>query len=168
MSKKKYVTLKDFFYKYPYKKNKEGLSPNTIPSAYIKKEDISDHVWAIEFNQYTAFMDEYFKAFLQDIALGHQFNIPFVGSFKMVKRYNPRKINVLATIQANGGKWNKDNLTYWDDDYFYRVRWNRTAGKTSSYHKYLKVRPTRKGYKVIQNEIKKNPYLFNRWPDIRR
>jgi hypothetical protein len=44
MSKRKYVTLKDFFYKYPYKKNKEGLSPNTIPSAYVKKEDVSDHV----------------------------------------------------------------------------------------------------------------------------
>jgi hypothetical protein len=43
-------------------------------------------------------MNEYFKAFLQDLALGHQFNIPYVGYFKMVKRYIPRKVNVLATI----------------------------------------------------------------------
>lgn len=162
MSKRKYVALKEFFYKYPYKKNKEGLSPNTIPSAYIKKDDVSDHVWAIDFNFYQAFIKDYLKNLVIGLALGEQYDISYIGSFKMMKKYIPRKINVLATIKANDGKWDKDNLKYWEDDYFYRLYWNRNMRK--SYKRFFKSTFTKKAHKVIQNEIKKNPYLFNRWP----
>jgi nucleoid DNA-binding protein len=77
-------SLKDFFMKYPYRKNPEYTG--TIPVPYIKKEEVSKHKWTITYDEYAEIIKDIFEEIAKKLQEGETWEIGSrLGHFTLKK-----------------------------------------------------------------------------------
>ena len=87
MSKSRYksVGIIDFFYEYPYKQNIPH-SGNTIPTPYIKKEDVSLHEFACDYHLFKKVVEGYLDYCVENLIEGNPWRLDFgLGEIRIKK-----------------------------------------------------------------------------------
>lgn len=126
MKRNKTITEKDIYHFYPYRKNPIIIG-KTIPQPYVKKENISDHKYAMTYDLWISIVKDYFLE-VRDVTLkGKLFTIPkFLGSWQLKKYKAYRRVD-WGTTKRTGVK------TYYRDSDNYRIlmKWYRTPKNSS-------------------------------------
>lgn len=94
---REWIGKQQLYFSYRYKKRTVKVNPKTgklmIPQPYIKKEDESDHPFALTYSEWSKTIDEYFKLMTERLIEGETIVLPRdMGELVMLKqKCNPKK-----------------------------------------------------------------------------
>lgn len=120
MKRNKRITEKDIYYFYPYKKNLP-TSGNTIPQPYVKKNEVSDHKFALAYDVWLSVIEDYLADITETLLKGKIVKFQnYIGNFQLKKYKIHRKIDWGATRKADQKVYMKDK-----DLYSIIIKWDR-------------------------------------------
>jgi hypothetical protein len=152
MKRKKTISIVDFYYFYPYKKN--TIKGNTICQPYVKKEEeVLDEKFTTEYGVWKSVIDTYIDYIRTELLKGKEYTFPNQMGYLQFKKYK-------STKQIDYGAWAKTGIkSYYKnvDDYTVILKWYR-SGKTSKFkHQYFwKIKMVPLLTKPLQKMIFKN------------
>jgi hypothetical protein len=95
---KEYVTIEDFFLKFRYKKR--HIVGKNIFQPYVKKEDASDHEFALIFPLYKKIIQTYWEVITEQLLEGKPFIMPReLGMIELVKQ--KKKVSKRGIVYRN-------------------------------------------------------------------
>jgi hypothetical protein len=132
MKRKKVISITEFYYFYPYKKNTH--KGNTVCQPYIKQEDeVTDHKYSIEYSVWKSVVDTYIECIRNELLKGDTHYFHNSLGYLQLRKYKSKK-------QIDYNTWAKTGIkTYYKniDDYTVILKWYRTYKTTKLKHKYF-------------------------------
>jgi len=120
-SKTKRITLKDLFFFYPYKQNIR-FSRNTVPSPYIRKEDVVDHEHSLDFNEWSFIVDTYLEVLKEELSKGNSIVLPQRLGWLQIRKKKMRRFfnRIKSTAENKVFTYRTDCDNYYLDLIWYR------------------------------------------------
>lgn len=157
MKRDKRITIKDFFYFYPYKKNIPTIG-KTIPQPYVKKSDvIEDNPSSIDYNQWYTVVMDYIDLISELLLSGKEYMFPnYVGKLQLRKYKVTREIDWKQTTLQK-------KKVYYKPSYNVILKWYRNHEFTRLRYRYHWKLNMAKNFSqaLHQRIIKNNNYVYN-------
>lgn len=157
MKRDKRITIKDFFYFYPYKKN-IPFNGKTVPQPYVKKSDVvEDNVSSIDYNQWYKVVMDYINLISETLLTGKEYVFPnYIGKLQLRKYKVKREIDWKETKLQGKKVYYKSGynvILKWYRNYEftrlrYRYHWKLNMAKIFSQSLYEKI-------------VKNNNFVYN-------
>ncbi len=167
------TTLKDFYLRYPYKKNPDSYIPGlskTIPVPYIKAEDITDHNYSVDYHTYKKIMMAFFEFLFQYLLWGGRYKMPGrIGDLIIQKYKRSVKKNInWGKYKATGNHYNEKNIP--TNRYSPTLKWKR--GPRISIHlveiNWWNFLPSHTALKRIGQHLNEDPTRINNYQTYSR
>ena len=146
----RFFRLKDLYLLYPYKKQTKNI---TRP--YIKRKDIVEHEYQIDYTEYVKILSVYFKHLLEFLKTGYPYSIPQkMGEFMLVKKW----VRFNAVYNKKGER--KIFFNEKTNGFVPKIKWirhRRSSFKLRSLYKFNLQKPFWRAYFV---ENQKNPSMI--------
>lgn len=159
----KYITLRDFYLKYPYKCY--DVNSTTIPIPYIKREEVkcSDE-FSRTFKEYSEICDVIFDEIQNNLIEGTQYKLPNrMGILQMLKYKTYRKV---IFENKDGVRIRKRVKSPATGEYYPLLKWLRGNKVSSMWTKWhFKIRIMSNFSKKIRAKIIKQPSILHRYSD---
>lgn len=87
MERDKRITIKDFYYFYPFKKNPPyEVNSNNRPQPFVKKVDETDEAYSMTYKKWKLIVDDYVELLKDYLMTGKQFDMPqMLGNLQLRK-----------------------------------------------------------------------------------
>lgn len=123
LTKVKSITLIDFFFHYPYKKNIESKD-KVIPVPYVKKKDIVYNENTIDYNTYRQVIERYLELTAEELNNGTEIKLPNRLGFFQIKKFKVQKLFDRVKSEKEGKQvFIKNNHT---ENYMFYIDWMRS------------------------------------------
>lgn len=141
------IGFRDLYYQYPYKKKHTKFT-----SLCTNKEE-TDHKYTLDYIEWKKIIKCYIKHYLMVLVSGKNIEMPYrLGILKLIRYRTTKPINWKQTKKYSKIIKQK-NIAF--GGYWFKLKWTRSRKFSNGQH--WKVKLTRKGFKTVHDELKKNP-----------
>lgn len=163
MKRNKRISIKEFFYFYPYKKN-PPIVGKTIPQPYVKQEDEKpDHDCSLTYNEWRLIVDSYIDAVKKVVMTGREVMLDnYMGTLGLKKYPISRRIDYKQT-RLTGKK------VYFTTPNQYQIllKWRRTHSNARFNYKFhWRVKPVKTFTGEWFKRTEKDPDFIYNIPDV--
>lgn len=149
---KNWITLEDIYKSYRYKKR--DIEGTTVWPPYVKKEDESDHIYALTYRQWYKVIECYFQVVVEKMIQGYAFDMPYrLGKIKLLRADGKK---------TRGGRLFRNLHT---KGFYPMVAWFRHREADFKRKRWYKFNFSRKiVWKKISQHLHANPELIYNFP----